>query len=276
MIDYERTDNLTRTQRRRLARFGVAECVDIHCHCLPGLDDGPETMDQAVDLCRALIADGVTTVIATPHQLGRYDGRNDPAKIRLAASALNACLLSEHMPLRVVPGADVRLDERIGGLLRAGKVMTLCDAGRYLLLELPGQTSMDLLPLLDEPTLAGVRVIVTHPERHEYLWPDREIVSRWLRRGVILQLTAGSLTGQFGEPARQAAWRWLAAGAALLVAGDAHDVVRRRPAMSQAIAAVASHLGWYVARRACMDNPLRVLRGLPILPAAESKGGQCA
>ena len=83
---------LSSAQRACLRRFRRAQCVDVHCHCLPGLDDGPATLDEALALCRALVDDGVTTALATPHQLGCYDGLVDPATIRQAVDDLNANL----------------------------------------------------------------------------------------------------------------------------------------------------------------------------------------
>src|SRR5688572_5935816 len=139
---------LAPTQRDRLERFGVAECADVHCHCLPGLDDGPATMDDAVALCRALVADGVTTAVATPHQLGRYDLRNGAAEVRKAVAGLRQALAREGVPLTVLPGADVRVDERLPQLLEAGHVLTLADNGRHVLLELPHETYIEPLPLI--------------------------------------------------------------------------------------------------------------------------------
>ena len=74
-------NNLHAIQSSRLARFGVSQCVDVHCHVLPGIDDGPKNLDESLTLCRSLMRDGITTVIATPHQLGRYDGHNSAAQV---------------------------------------------------------------------------------------------------------------------------------------------------------------------------------------------------
>jgi len=91
-------------------RSAASQYVDVHCHCLPDLDDGPSTMPEAVALCRALADDGIATVIAAPHQLGRFDGAYSTTKIRLAVADLNQTLSGQHIPLTVLPGADVRVD----------------------------------------------------------------------------------------------------------------------------------------------------------------------
>src|SRR5690349_11893357 len=90
-------------------RLAMGEAVDIHCHCLPGVDDGPMTMAEACSLCRALVDDGIRTVIATPHQLGRYEGRNSPEAIRCAVDGLCALLQAEAIELDIRAGGDVRV-----------------------------------------------------------------------------------------------------------------------------------------------------------------------
>ena len=140
--------HLLQSQQTRLSAYGVSHVVDIHCHCLPGLDDGPGTMDQAVALCRALAGDGVTSVIATPHQLGRYDLINSASRIREAITELRDALASAQIPLSVWPGGDVRIDERILELIDRDQVLTLADAGRYVLLELPHDILVDPVPLI--------------------------------------------------------------------------------------------------------------------------------
>ena len=267
-------EHMTDAQRQRLERFGVSASVDIHCHCLPGLDDGPKTMDDAVALCRALAADGVTTAVATPHQLGRYDLRNSASAVRAAAATLREKLAAEGVPLEVRVGADVRVDERIVGLVASGDVLTL-GGGPYLLLELPHETYIEPEPLIRLLGSRGVRSIVTHPERHPAVRKRPEVIGPWLKAGAMLQLTAGSLLGKFGSAAEEAAWRWLGAGAAAFVATDAHDVARRPPCMTGALEEIGRRLGAAVAKRVCLENPARVLprrRGSSAAGAAHSGG----
>lgn len=251
-------------QRRRLERYKTADCVDAHCHCLPGLDDGPASVSDAVELCRALVEDGVTTAIATPHQLGRFDGRVTAGAIRQGVADLNAVLIARGIPLSVVPGADVRVDERIPALLDTGQVLTLADSGKYLLLELPHDTFINIQPLLKEVTARQVTPILSHPERNVFLSRRPEVVIPWLEQGCMLQITAGSLTGSFGPAAERAAWHWLATGAASFVATDAHDAGARGPCMTQAIDAISRRQGEPAAYRVCMLNPARLLGDQPV------------
>ncbi len=258
-------------QRRRREQFQVAESVDVHCHCLPGLDDGPETMDDALRLCRALVADGVTTAVGVAHQLGRYEGRNGPAEVRRNVEELQALLNSQHVPLRVLPGGDVRIDERIPEWIVQDRILTIGDAGKYLLLELPHEFCIDPMPLVQTLREMGIESILTHPERCPYLTGETEKVLAWVREGIHLQITAGSLTGDFGVSAREAGWYWLQRGAVAMIASDAHHATHRPPRMSEAISAVASCLGPRAASIVCLETPLRVIEGRSIRAALENE-----
>jgi len=252
-------DNLSGTEQ-----FNGRCFVDIHNHCLPGVDDGPETLSQSLALCRQLVDDGVTTVIATPHQLGRYSECNDAEQIRGAVAEFNEKLKDNGIVLTVVPGADVRIDERICELLEADKILTLADGHRYLLLELPHEIFIDIEPLLVELSSSGVQVVVSHPERHHILAQRPELLQRWSGRSACFQVTAGSLLGDFGRMAQKAAWYFLRTGLSLLVATDSHNLENRRPCLRDAFERISVKLGARVARLVCIENPLRVLKGQDI------------
>ncbi|MAE69307.1 MAG: hypothetical protein CME06_02435, partial [Gemmatimonadetes bacterium] len=208
---------------------GATEFVDIHCHCLPGLDDGPSSLAEALRLCRALVEDGITRVIATPHQLGGYEGRNDGPQVRSAVGRLNESLRDEGVVLEVLAGGDVRIDERIPRLIDEKSVLTLADGGRYLLLELPHEAYIEPMALISSLVPSGVCTIVSHPERHRFVQRHPRVVVPWLEAGSHLQITAGSLLGDFGRDARAASWHFLESGQAGLVATDAHHADRRPP-----------------------------------------------
>ncbi|MBN1391375.1 MAG: hypothetical protein JW947_01075 [Sedimentisphaerales bacterium] len=235
--------------------------VDIHCHCLPSLDDGPATNTESVALCRALVEEGITTVIATPHQLGRFSGYNEAAQVREAVSVLNEELKSNNVALCTMPGADVRVDERICQLLEADKILTLADGGKYILLELPHEILIDIGPLLSDLASMGIRAILSHPERHTGLAKYPDILMKWLRYPVYLQVTAGSLLGDFGSAPKRFAWQLLSSGLVSLVATDCHNLDGRKPCMSTAFTHISGRLGKSIARLVCIENPLRVLNG---------------
>jgi len=239
---------------------------DIHCHCLPAIDDGPSTLEQALDLCRALIADGVVSVIATPHQLGRYYKCNDADSIRRVVQAFNEELRNNDISLTVLAGADVRVDERICQLLKDDKILTLADGGKYLLLELPHNIFIDIEPLLADLASMGVYAVISHPERHPVIAKKPELIWKWLEYPAYLQITAGSLMGEFGTAARKCAWELLDSGLVCIVATDAHNLDSRRPLMRTAFCLISERLGPAVGRLTCITNPLRIIKGLDIVP----------
>ena len=239
--------------------------VDIHCHCLAGMDDGPTDQRQSLALCEALVADHIATVVATPHQLGRYDGSNESSEVRQAVSYLNELLTENEIPLVVVPGGDVRLDERIGSLVQSDRVLTVGDRGRYVMLELPHEVFIDPGVLMAELAGNGLRAVLSHPERHRFLARTPRRVRQWVPYGAGLQLTAASFLGEFGKLSEQAAWSFLDEPLPLLVATDAHDTVQRPPRMTEAYNLLVYQLGREPADVLCIENPKRLLAGEDLL-----------
>jgi len=235
--------------------------IDIHCHCLPAVDDGPRTLEESLALCRALVEDGVTNVIATPHQLGRYDDSNEAAPIREKVAFLNKELESNGIPLRIFPGGDVRVDERACRLIKEDKILTLADHGKHILLELPHEIFIDIEPLVIELSAMGVQTIVSHPERHPIIARKPDLLLKWLDRSAHLQITCASLLGDFGPAPQKAARHFLSRGWTSFVATDAHNLAGRRPRMKAAYEYIRSQFGQAMARLVCIDNPLRVLQG---------------
>ena len=239
--------------------------VDVHCHCLPDLDDGPESAEESIALCRTLAVDNVSTVVATPHQLGRFEDRTKPEVVRRTVGVLNRALVERGIELAVLPGAEVRVDERIDGFLARGEILTLADAGRHVLLELPWDTLIDIEPLLVQFAVRGVQIIIAHPERNGPLLEHPQFLGRWMAAGVALQVTAGSLTGDWGRDVEQAAWGLVARGGRACIATDAHDG-SQPSCMTRAFEAVAARLGRDIAHRLCVENPARVIRGEELAP----------
>jgi protein-tyrosine phosphatase len=218
-------------------------------------------MMESLQLCSALADDGVDVVVATPHQLGRYEARTPVHAVRTAVRNLNQKLGEAGIDLKVLPGGEVRLDERLVELLAGDEVLTLADRGRYVLLEFPPDVFIDISPLLAPLRSQGVDVVVAHPERITGLIERRRVLERWLDSGVSLQVTAGSLAGRLGSKAHSVAWYMVRSGWATIVATDAHDAERNGPCMTIAFQMLARTLGVDVAQRLCAENPLRILDG---------------
>lgn len=237
--------------------------IDLHAHILPGLDDGPETIEEAAALCRLLARDGVVTAVATPHQLGRYEGTNSASEVRQAVRALCVQLDRFHVKLDVRPGAEVRLDERIPAMIASDQILTIGDTGKYLLLELPSGPAFDVNAVLPRVRVDGMRIVLAHVERYDFLrQPDA--ARRWRDAGALLQVNSSSLVGGWGAVAQQGGWDLLEADVVDLIAGDAHSVGQRRARWTEAAGEIARRYGNQRVQTLCVENPRKILQGEPL------------
>jgi len=215
----------------------------------------------------------IHTVIATPHQLGRFEGRTAPDDIRIAVWRLNRRLGDEDINLTVFPGAEVRIDERISELLAEDAILTLADMHRHILLELPYEIFIDIEPLILQLRSEGIDSIIAHPERNIPLLGHQRILRRWLTCGVSLQATAGSLRGDFGPQAEDIGWAWMAEGWVTVVATDAHGCRHKSLRMIETSEQAEACFGHDLAPLLRVDNRSRVLRGeglaSPHIPARQ-------
>ncbi len=241
--------------------------TDVHCHCLPALDDGPESSAEALALCRLLADDNVGCVVATPHQLGGFEGRTDPDTVRSAIRRLDRELSDEGLDLRILPGGEVRLDERICALLAEEGILTLADRNRHILLELPQDVFIDIEPLIVQLVSGGIYPIIAHAERNAPLCKRRRTIRQWLTIGASLQVTAASLAGYFGPRVHHAAWSLIAEGTVAVVATDAHGCDAVGPCMTAAFEMIAAGFGETLASLLCIENPSRVLDGKDLIHA---------
>jgi protein-tyrosine phosphatase len=248
----------------------IEERADMHCHCLPAIDDGPASVAEAIELCRLLVADGITTVVATPHQLGRYGQANTCRRILEGIEEFRRHLVAEGIPLQILPGAEVRIDEKIVQGVMSGDLLTLADGKFHVLLELPKHTFVDPMPLIREFAERHYRVIIAHPERQQGVMMQPSLAEPWFKSGAILQVTAGSLLGDFGKNSQRSAWELIGRGWVQLIASDAHDAQRRPPRISPAMDAISALFGERYARQLCVENPVRIAHGrdLPVPPRA--------
>jgi protein-tyrosine phosphatase len=234
--------------------------VDIHCHVLPGLDDGASSWDEALAMAEMAAADGIATIIATPHQLGS-NAKNTGETIRAATAEFQRFLEQRHVHLQVLPGADVRIEPDMLRRIRAGEVLTLGDRRRHVLLELPHDVYVPLERLLDELDGAGLVGILSHPERNRGLLNQPGVLRPLVERGCLLQVTAGSLTGTFGSQIQKFASSLVEQGLVHFVATDAHSTKTRPPVLCPAFARVAELAGESTAIELCCKNSKAVAAG---------------
>lgn len=231
-------------------------------------------MAAALKMAWMAVGDGVRTIVATPHQLGVY-ARNNAGVIRGAMARLQAVLATEDVPLKVVAGAEVRLDPDLAGKLRRGDALAI-GQGRYVLVELPNEIHVPLERLLVELAAMGKQPVLAHPERNTSIQADPSVLRPLMAAGCITQLTAGSLMGAYGPAVQQLADLLLARGMVHLVASNAHGTGRQRPLLGQTFHYLCRRLGRRRAELLCRDNPSALIEGGELVLPGPGMAGDTA
>ncbi|MGH2902775.1 MAG: tyrosine-protein phosphatase [Solirubrobacteraceae bacterium] len=204
--------------------------IDLHTHILPGIDDGPETLEGSVELARAAVAAGTRTLVATPHVSWTYP--NDPATIAARVEELRKRLDTEGIALDVRAGAEIAMTRLID--MRAEELLPLrLGGGGWLLLEPPfSPTVTGLDALISQLQTQGHGILLAHPERCPAFHREPEMLRGLASDGVLMSITAGSLVGRFGGEVRRFALKMAREKLIHNVTSDAHDTVRRPPGVS--------------------------------------------
>jgi protein-tyrosine phosphatase len=215
--------------------------ADLHSHLLPGVDDGARDLEQAINMARQAVADGIAASILTPHHLnGVY--RNDAREVRDGCAAFRAALHERGIGLEVYPGAECHLVPELPAALAAGRAMTLADHGKAVLVELPVHTvPRGATEILEELIGLGLQPVIAHPERNTALAGDPGQLAEWVDMGCLGQVTAQSCSGRFGPAVQAAARAMVRRGLIHFVASDAHRDQRRIPELSPGRLAIE---GW--------------------------------
>jgi len=233
--------------------------IDLHCHILPGIDDGATDLAMALDMARAFVADGVTMVACTPHILPGLYHNNGP-QIRAAVQALQSELDSQGIALQLTTGADVHIVPDLVAGLRSGHLLSLADS-RYVLVEPPHHVAPPRLDdLFFQLIVAGYVPILTHPERLSWIKSHYAAIQELGRAGTWMQITAGSLSGAFGKTAQYWAERMLDDGLVHILATDAHDTRRRPPNLGGGRALAAKRVGEVEAEHLVVTRPLGIVK----------------
>ena len=237
--------------------------IDLHCHLLPGIDDGPATLPEALAMARLAVAHGIREARVTPHlHVGHWD--NDHARISAAVSSYRDALETHQISLKVSFAAEVRACYDIVPLIEEERVPFLgqLDGSRVLLLEMPhSHVPVGADKLVEWLLARGIRPMIAHPERNKDILRDPDKILPFIRLGCLLQLTADAVAGGFGEECATRAAQFLEQGWVTVLASDAHDTVARPPRISPGRRAAARIVGEAEAARLVAENPARILAG---------------
>jgi protein-tyrosine phosphatase len=238
--------------------------VDVHCHLLPGVDDGVRDWEESRICLQRALDERISTVLLTPHIWpGRYPNR--PGDLRAAFEEWRKRASAMGMDSGL--GAEVYFSADLPERWSRGELLAMGGSGRYLLVELPlllmpqgvARTFFDL-------RLLGVEPVLAHPERYPYAADNPRALEPLHSAAVPFQLTTHSVAGLFGRRIQKCAFAFLEMGWAGLLASDAHGAVQRAPLFREAVRVVAVRYGKEAARRLCIENPRRLIEGKELLP----------
>ncbi|MDB6239545.1 exopolysaccharide biosynthesis protein [Lactobacillus amylovorus] len=234
--------------------------VDIHCHILPGADDGARDWQTSIKLAREAVADGVTHAVCTPHMLnGKYINHKKDV-IRLTEN-FQDMLDDAKIPLTVFPGQEVRISGDLPKALDDDDILFLDEDGQYMLLEFPS----DDVPaytrdMVFELMQRGITPIVVHPERNKKILEEPTILQELIEQGCLVQITASSYMGIFGKKIEEMSRKFIEAGQCACFASDAHDLPKRQYEYSEALEKLSNEFGSERAQE-FRDNAQAIVNG---------------
>lgn len=235
--------------------------IDIHCHMLPGIDDGPEGLDVSLAMARLAVANGITETVVTPHiHVGRY--ANTRESLGKATREFQQCLQDNAIALRVRMAAEIRIGPELMTMVEAGQVPWLgsLDGYQLVLLELPHSHIPPGTDKLVKWCLQrNIRPVIPHPERNKDVIRDLEKIAPLVKLGCLLQVTAGAVAGGFGWAARKRARQLLKRGWVSFLASDAHNTRHRIPDLEPGRAAAAAIVGEEESWRLVRENPGKIV-----------------
>ncbi|KRM41192.1 tyrosine-protein phosphatase [Lentilactobacillus parafarraginis] len=244
--------------------------IDLHCHLLPGVDDGSKSMDISLKLATDAVKDGIDYALLTPHHMNGVYLNHKRAVIQ-QTQEFQMELDRHKIPLKVFPGQEVRINGDLLTALDQDDILFADESGRYLMLEfpdddVPSYTSNMVYELMQR----GIIPIIVHPERNTRIMKRPDILYELLSRGCLSQITAGSYVGAFGHKVQKFSKQLIQAGQAYVFASDAHNLPNRKYEMTKAFAKLNREFGNdYVSRLS--ENAKRIINGDNILSNNFSK-----
>lgn len=237
---------------------------DLHAHILPGVDDGPSSMDVALEIARAAARSGTHVMLATPHRKDVTENWS-VGHIRGLVAELNAHTTAEGLDFHLLLGMENHLDVDLPAEVALGRALTIND-GRYVLVEMPFFGRPDFIESALGQILDLGRVpVLAHPERIEAFQRDFSLLQQFVGLGMLSQITAGSLLGQWGDDVKKFTFHILEMGLVHVIASDTHTPGEPRPpGLSAGVEAAADLVGADAAEAMVVSTPRAILENLPL------------
>lgn len=217
--------------------------IDIHCHLLPNIDDGPGSWEESLELARMYAGEGIQTAITTPHWIKGSHWEPDPNQVIEMVAVLNEKTKADNIPLKILPGMEVGMTDNLVELLKNGSVLTL-GGGSHILLESPfASMPYKIEELIVRLKQTGITTILAHPERCHEVQSNPKRLELMVDSGALIQITSSSLLGHFGIQPMDCA-TWIARNGLIhLIASDAHSPMKRPPLFRKPLSILKEIIG---------------------------------
>jgi len=249
--------------------------IDLHCHILPGLDDGAKNLDEAVGMAKIAEGDGIKKIVATPHLFRDNFVYEDLGIIEEKRRELNRVLEMKNIKVEILVGVEVHISHNLIHEIRKNRSYLVLNQSSYLFVEFPSNHVFSgVKELFFELMCEGITPIIAHPERNAVFARNPSFLYDLIQMGGSAQINSGSLSGIYGREAEEAVFRFLELNLIHFIASDGHNTRSLAPRLSEAVKKAEMILGKEEARALVVDNPRAVLedKEIPYLPVATNPG----
>ncbi|TLS35174.1 tyrosine-protein phosphatase [Pseudalkalibacillus caeni] len=234
--------------------------IDIHCHILSGVDDGARNEINSIEMARKAVEEGITKIVATPHHKNGHH-HNERSRILEAIEKLNQQLKVENIPLTILPGQEIRINGEMEEEYESHQLLTFNDQHNHMLVEFPSSNVPSYSKkLFFDLQLRGITPVIAHPERNKELMENPDRLYDLVKNGALTQLTASSLTGDFGKKIKKFSIQLIEHGLTHFLASDAHNCTNRSFHLQEAYNIVENQLSSEVKFQ-FQENAERLVHG---------------
>ena len=240
--------------------------IDIHAHILPGIDDGAEDTQEAIEMAKLAVSSGITAIVATPHVNlpGVYDNYYNK-NYEESFQWLKKSFQRAEIPLQLYSGMEVFVTSDVPQLIKEGKLLTI-NGGRYMLVEFAfDEEPAYVKRMLKEIAELRVIPVVAHAERYEFLQDNPRIAMQWKELGYVVQANKGSFVGRFGRRTREVAYQLLDKNLISVIASDCHGSYQRTPFMLEVYETLMKDYSKKQLETLFKDNPMRICRNQSLI-----------